>query len=116
MVKGGYTIQEKQVETVKLAGVPWLDTPFELPPDTDPNLAVFFHISFSFKDTNPGTPQKILMTKNAGDPNESYTPLNNNSDVDGWFYRSDVTSLGDKLNFKVADAVTLTNYLFMLEE
>lgn len=113
MVKGGYRIVDKQTDAAKADGIPWLTEDFELDADSPDDLGVFFHVSFSFKSGLPGTPQKILMTKDGTD----FTPLNNNGDVDGWFYRSDMISKGDKLNFKVVGTgITLSNFILTIED
>lgn len=112
MPKGGYTVVDKQITAAKTDGEAWLSSSFELDATSPDNLAVFFHISFTL--TEGTVPQIILMSKNDG---STYQPLNNNSAVDGWFYRSDVLTKGDKLNFKiVGTAITLSEFVLMLEE
>jgi len=112
MPKGGYTVVDKQIVAAKGDGVAWLSPSFELDATSPDNLAVFFHIEFAL--TEGTVPQKILMTKNDG---STFQPLNNNSDVDGWFYRSAMITKGDKLNFKiVGTAITLSDFVLVLEE
>ena len=112
MGNGGYTIVDKQVNAEKTSGAKWLATDFELPTTSAENLAKFFHISFAINGT---TVHKIFMTKDGG---ITFNPINNNSDVDGWFYRSDVITKGDELNFKVVPdtAITLDEFVLMMEE
>ena len=112
MPKGGYTVVDKQLNAVKADGIPWLSPSFELDDTSPDNLAVFFHISFAL--TEGTVPQQILMSKNDG---STYQPINNNSIVDGWFYRSDVLTKGNKLNFKIVGAIViLSEFVLMLEE